>query len=292
MTNLSQPAISVIITCPNGCDAAIGALRRIREQLGPEDELIVVESRACSEHEDEIRHIASLTQDDNEMTVEGFAFASHDLVLVLEDHALIGLGFLQVLRKVFTNPVVNATTFFVTNGTPVGIGSQALFTFMYGFASPKVRPKDREIVAASFAIRRRELSEWLVANPDIARAGSIRTELVPALIAASGTETPETLSLLHCQTVTVGQAAQAVFLNALRHGYLERSVVARRKARAHARERYLSRPARLQEVVQPGRRVVLAVQLLAISAWIGWWVGRRSHKLNIGERMAKLHPYA
>jgi len=286
-----QPAVSVILTCPNGCGAAIGSLRRVRDQLGPRDELIVIEPRACTNYEGDVRHLTSSNRDDNQMTVEGFALARHEVVLVLEDHALIGPEFMRTLREVFEDSAVNVATFFVGNGTPFGIGSQALFSFMYGFASPKVSPVNREMVAASFAIRRERLSEWLLGNQDWARAGAIRTELVPNLVTATSLQMPEALCLLHCQSVSVAQAVQAVYLNAFRHGNLEKTVVARDKAKTHAKERYLRRPATLRAVVKTDLRVMSAIHLLAFSAWCGWWLGRYRNHVDIGSRMAKLHSH-
>jgi len=291
MTKREQPPISVIITCPNGCQAAEGALRRIRDQLGSKDELIVVEFDICSDSEAGSVHITSATQDDNQMTVDGLAHARHEVVLVLEDHALIGSKFVEALRHVFSEPATQVATFFVENGTPVGVGSQSLFTFMYGFSSPHVRSSDREPVAASFAIKRQRLAEWLSSNPDPARAGAIRTQLVPTLMTESGQELPAELCLLHCQTVSLCQAVQAVFLNALRHGFLEKGMVAHRAASTHAKERYLKRPARLRAVNQPSHRVMAAIWLLALSSWTGWRLGRHRQDVNIGRRMAQLHPF-
>jgi len=288
---LGQPQISVIITCPNGCRAAASALRRLKDQLSPNDEILIVEFGNCSDAEAGAVHISSTTQDDNQMTVDGLAHVHHDVVLVLEDHALIGPKFVEALRNVFSDPAIQVATFFVENGTPMGVGSQALFSFMYGFSSPHVSSPDRELAAASFAIKRQRLAEWLSSNPERARSGAIRTHLVPTLMALYGREVPEELCLLHCQTVSLLQAVQAVFLNALRHGFLEKDTVAHSAASAHAKARYLDRPARLRAVIQPTRRVMVAIWLLALSSWTGWRLGRRRHHVNILRRMAQLHPH-
>lgn len=291
MIHPGQPQISVIFTCPHGCHNSAGALARIREQLLPEDELIVVEYGKCADSESGIDHVASVTQDDNQMTIAGLASAHHDVVLVLEDHAIIGPKFIEALRTAFTDSEVEVATFFVENGTPVGVGSKALFTFMYGFVSPQLRNSDREIVAASFAVTHQKLSEWLENNRELARAGAIRTELIPALTRTTPHEFPAELYLLHYQTVSVSQAVQAVFLNALRHGFLKKDVVSRQGAWAHARERYLKRPARLRAVIETNCQVMIAIRLLALSSWSGWWMGRHRQTVDIGKRMAQLHPH-
>jgi hypothetical protein len=170
---------SFVVACPQGCSESSVVLNAIRHQLGVFDELIVVENSTCGSRNSRELHVSLGTSDEDVMLVEGARKAVGDVVVVIEDHVVISNGFVDALRVRFSDGVIEACTFAISNGTPRRIGAGALFLFVSGLAGPSVEPALRERGnGANFAIRRSSVSDWLASDQASIRPAEFRYQKI------------------------------------------------------------------------------------------------------------------
>jgi hypothetical protein len=287
----SEVRCSFVVACPQGCSESSVVLNAIRYQLGAFDELIVVESVPCDSGVGRELHIPLGTNDEDIMLVEGARKAVGDAVVVIEDHVVIGDGFVDALRKRLSDGVTEACTFAISNGTPRRIGARALFLFVSGLAGPSVEPALRERGnGANFAIRRSSVSDWLASDQASVRPAELRYQKVHEVQSRSISEVDHSLQVSHHQDVSLLGAALAIGLNAMRHGWLERETVL--NPSDFARQRYFERTRNISKFNNTTRGVRTALRLLGACGWLGWWCGRKFGHVNIGRLMRLVHPPA
>jgi hypothetical protein len=264
-------------------------LDAIRHQLGVFDELIVAENSSCGSRNSRELHVSLGTSDEDVMLVEGARKAGGDVVVVIEDHVVIGDRFVDALRMRFSDGVTEACTFAMRNGTPRRIGARALFLFVSGLAGPSVERALRERGnGANFAVRRSSVSDWLASSQASTRPAEFRYQKIHEVQSRSSSEIDDSLQVSHHQDVSLLGAALAIGLNAMRHGWLEREDV--RKPSDFARHRYFKRTRNISKFNNTTWVVRMALRLLGVTGWLGWWCGRKFGHVNIGRLMPKLHP--
>lgn len=268
--------ISTVVVADQGCVHAAAVIQAVREQMTPDDELLVIENAPCGEPTDGRspgeRHLACPTVGDLEMRAWAVPQAAAELVVVLENHGIPSPTFLSTLATLFAeNPALEATTFFLRNGTTGNVASRAAYAFVAGFSqvdgsAPLPRP-----VCSAFAIRRSAVQAAVAARGGRPlAAGDLEYDIVPRLANRGIEALPADVVLDHFQENTFSEAMSATYWNARLAGWTEHRRGSMDGVPVTLVNRYLRRVVRLNRVRRysvPENAVLVALGSAGIAGW-------------------------
>lgn len=283
---------SIIVTAPNGCHHAGLALQAVRRQLGAGDELVVVEPHPCAEARSPVeRHIDGGSTDDYVLTLRGSREVTGDIVVVLEDHAVIGDHLLDATEVHLATGSMSVATFHMVNGTPSDLGSRLLFAYVAGFATRERSSGFPEPVCSSFAVQRAILDAWHAAvDAGDLSAGDLPTRIVPKLVRRQRRPLPPEMTITHHQSNTVTEALSAIHWNARRAGALDADSFGTLAALLLSTRRYLGRSVLLMGHHWREPSLVVPLTTAGMAGLTGWWLGRWRGSTHTGDRLAAIHP--
>lgn len=284
-------ALSIVVTASQGCDHAAGVVGAVRAQLGPTDELLVLEPFPCARRcpSSAERHLSVDSADEFRMRVRGIAETSRACLLVLEDHTVPSHGFLDTLRHLLASePGRGSATFFVANGTPDSRSSRALFLFVHGDAMPdRHRPST---TSSSFALAGETLTRTRsMAQRGELAPGTVEYAIVPNAIPDGPVALTLDLVLTHHQRCTLAEALCANYLNSRVLGDRERSMVTISHGVRLTVHRYLYRVATVLRDHADARRLPVHLLVIGSAAFGGWWLGRWAGAGDSAERLSRVH---
>lgn len=295
MATSESLTVSAIVAAGQGCGHARGVLVALRQQLGTNDELIVLEPDECQQgHPENTRetHLVASPPDDFSMRVQGLAASSGVIALALEDHGIPGPDFIRALKRLFaSNPGLQGAHFFFTNGTKQGVASRALYYFVGAIADRELAWPSPALVASSFALSGPALDEARQrAQGGQLPGGELEHDICPMITNSGLKSLPKELTIFHFQSNTLAEAMLAVYWNARFAGWHERKSCSSVGALAFSIRRYLGRSTSLL-LKHPSTRST-GPQLFALSAsgGLGWWVGRYLGPGDNHTGIARAHP--
>ena len=195
------------------------------------------------------------------------------MLVVLEDHGVPDPRLLAGIRHLFaTHAHLEASTFFLRNGTAAEAASRALFAWVGGFSEVDTGPALPWPVCSSFALRR---TTWERERERAAlQPGTLEYEVLPPRANAGLAALPRELTVTHYQRQTVQQAVAAVHWNARIAGWVEGAGAPPAHQLLRTSARYLARPVRLNRVRRRPLADNAVLGLCAIAGFAGWWIGR------------------
>ena len=237
------------------------------------------------------RHIDGGSTEDFDLTLRGSREVTGDIVVVLEDHAVIGDLLLNATEVHLATGSTSAATFHLVNGTPSGLGSRLLFAYVAGFATLERSLGFPEPVCASFAVQRVIMDAWrgAVDAGDLV-AGDLPTRIVPQLVRRQPRPLPPEMTIRHYQSNTVSEALSGIHWNARRAGELDADSYGALAALQLSARRYLGRSVLLMGHHWREPTLVTALATAGIAGLTGWWLGRWRGSAHVGDRLAAIHP--
>ena len=289
--------VEILITAPNGCDSAIELLKCLDNQINLGFKIKVLEASGNCNRTSvcpanfQLEHLHFSTHEEARMRRDAFVQSNADWVMVLEDHILISPNFISEFQRFIEhNSAQDATTFYAINGTTGSFGSRALFSWVWGLAESSLYPKKPEPVCSAFAVKKSAVTKLLALHEKELEVGELEVQLIPELVNSCSSKFITHMEISHFEYVGIRVGAKAIFSNARIMGYLEASLFSWRDWIKNLLLRFLLRPNQIRKVKPAGLSEMAYLYLLAIIAFIGYFVGGLFGIGKADVHLASAHP--